>query len=121
MSAATDVFENMILKHFFIDKSKTYIGLHSADPTDAANQPEIAGGAYERKEAVWKDPENGRITLDIDLVWVNMPAVNVVAFSIWDAPTGGTMLVHQVLTAPKTVPAGEGFTLPKGNVTVTAD
>lgn len=120
MTAATDILENMILQKFFIDDGPTFIGLHSADPTDAANQPEIAGGGYVRKVAEWS-LDSGKITLTNDIVWVNLPAVNVVAFSIWNAETAGIMLVHQLLTAPKTVPAGEAFTLPKGNVTVTVD
>lgn len=119
MSAATDYLENDILQKYFIDQP-VFIALHSADPTDAMTQPEISGGAYARKPASFA-LDQGKITLTIDIVWVNLPAVNIVAFSIWTAETGGQALVRQLLTAPKTVPAGEAFTLPQGNITVSVD
>lgn len=125
MVAASNYFENKVLNLALVD-TQSYIALWTADPGDDVAQPtnsnakEVSGGGYVRRPAQFT-VQNGTATLNADVTWTNMPATSVGAIVIYDAPTGGNAIFHGPLVATKTVGAGDAFTLPAANVTITAD
>lgn len=121
MSKMSDYLEVELRKHIFRTGSFTkpsalYVSLHTADPTDAANGAEVSGGSYAR---VQRDPldanwtgassTNG-VTDNAAAITFPSPTANwgtITHFGIWDASSGGNLLVHGALTTPKTVNNGD--------------
>ena len=124
MVAATDFLENRILQTHLVDTTP-YLGLWTTDPGDSITMPqnnarEVTGGMYVRKAANFS-VSSGTATLQADITWSGMPATQVGAIVIYDAPTGGNAILHGPLVSTKTVGAGDAFSLPAANVTITCD
>ena len=121
MAKMSDYLEVELRKHIFRTGSFTkpsalYVALHTADPQDDASGAEVSGGSYAR---VQRDPldanwtaasaTNG-LTDNAAAITFPGPTANwgvVTHFSIWDASSGGNMLIHGALTIPKTVNNGD--------------
>lgn len=122
MSKMSDYLEVELRKHIFrtgsfTKPSELHISLHTADPTDDASGAEVSGGAYAR---VQLDPADANWTAAsaTDGVTDNASAITFPApsganwgvithFGIWDAASGGNLLIHGQLTTPKTVNDGD--------------
>mgnify|MGYP001605271628 CR=1 FL=1 len=121
MSKMSDYLEGQLRAHIFRTASFTkptalYVSLHTADPLDAATGAEVSGGAYARVsvpplDANWTAPDTtGGLTDNVAAITFPAPTANwgvVTHFAIWDAATVGNMLVHGVLTTPKTINNGD--------------
>lgn len=103
-----------------------YMALFTVDPNDAGGGTEVTGGSYARKDSsgLWGAAAAGSISNNADITFVQASGADwgtVTAAAIFDASSGGNMLVWFELTANKTVSDGDTFKFPSGNVTITSD
>lgn len=131
----SDYLEGKLIDHIFRTASFTKptvlaVALYTAAPTDAGGGTEVStsGTGYARQslnplDANWAAPSAG------NGVTSNTPVVNfgtasgswgtVTHFGIFDATSGGNLLVWGPLSASKTVTSGDGFQVPANQLTVT--
>lgn len=119
--------------------SNLYIGLHTADPTDAGTGAEVStsGTGYAR-QAIAASLNNfcgtqgtgtttassGTSGASSNNVAVNFSAATsgwgtVTHVGIWDASTGGNLLFYGSLTVSKTVTTGDPFVFSINALTIT--
>jgi hypothetical protein len=131
MAAMTDYLENKIIDWLlrgqsFTPPSTVYVGLFTAAPTDAGGGTEVSGGSYARVGvactlANWAGTQGAGSTTastgssgtTSNNVAITFPAPTanwgtVTAFGLFDAPTGGNLLIYGNLTTPKTINNGDG-------------
>lgn len=121
MSAASDYLEGQIRAHMFRTASFTKpavlaIALFTAIPGETGGGTEVTGGAYAR---VQRDPLDANWTAAslTDGLTDNAAALTyptptaswgvVTSFAIFDATTGGNMLVFGALASPRTINNGD--------------
>jgi len=98
-----------------------FVSLHTTDPTDAAiPSTEKSGGSYTRVAASFPTATTGVVSTDAD---VTFPAatttLGIVAYiGLWDAVSGGNMLLYTELDTSKTLDVGDIFKIQSGNLTV---
>lgn len=133
MSDMTDYLENKLIDHLFRGRAFTaptqlYVGLFTGAPSDAAGGTEVSssGTNYARatpganSDTAWKATQGGTPaaassgtggqTSNPNVITFNTPSGNwgsITHFAIFDAPTGGNMLIEKALTTPKTVNNGD--------------
>lgn len=130
MSALSDYLENELIDHIFRGRAFTapsalYVALFTAAPSDAGGGTEVTGGSYARVQydpgfANWLG--TGGETTDVDstgtggatenrnAVTFPAPTANwgvVTHIGIFDASSGGNLLLHGPLATPKTVNDGD--------------
>ena len=127
MSAASDYTENLALEYLLTTETNItrptawYIGLHTADVTDAGTGTEVSGNAYARKAAtftVTTDTASNGSTITFDAAsggdWGTITHIGV-----WDALSGGNLLFHGAVTTSKTIEDGDTFQISSGNLDIT--
>lgn len=139
MSAASNYTEanviNALLRGVaFPLPSHTYVGLHTADPTDAGgNEVSLTDWpAYARKQAEaggaigsgWSDPgaTSGQSKNANQLTFPGMDGlsnVTVTHWAVYDAVTGGNMLFYAPLQTSRTLQTGDVFVFDINSLTVT--
>lgn len=125
MSAASDYVENLALEWLLTSNSATrptawYIGLHTADPTDAGTGAEVSGGSYVRKAVaftVTNDTASNSATVTFDAATANWGTITHVG--VWDAESNGNLLFHGAVTTSKTIETGDTFQISSGNLDIT--
>jgi hypothetical protein len=105
----------------FTSPSVVYVGLYTADPTDAGSGTEVSGGAYARQSATFGAPSNGVSTTTADITFPQCTSTwgTVSHIGILDALTTGNLLYHTALDASKTIETGDLFKIASGSLTVT--
>lgn len=116
MSQFSDYAENEILNWILGKKALTqitaYVGLYSVAPTDAGGGTELSGSGYARAEITSKMPtasgSGGSVQNNalIEFPTASGNWATAVAFGIFDAPSGGNLLMHASLAANVTVSNG---------------
>lgn len=128
MSAMSDYLENKFLDHFLGTASTTspanvYVGLHTADPTDAGTGAEVSGFGYARQTIAFGAASSGTAS---NSSAVEFPAASggnwgtITHIGLWDASTGGNLLFHSALTTSKTIADGDIFKIAASGVDITA-
>ena len=126
MAAASNATETLVLKYTLTTDAVTrptawYIGLHTADVTDAGSGTEVTGNGYARTSVaftVTNDTATNSAT-------VTFPTASggswgtVSHLGIWSASTGGTLYYHGSLSASKSVADGDTFTIQASALTIT--
>lgn len=129
MAAMTDYLENKILDWLLRGQAYTppatsYIGLLTAAPSDSAAGTEVTGGSYARVAVTsnatnWNssDGDNDAASSGTDgttendvVVTFPAPTANwgsVTHFGIYDAASGGNLLIHAALSTAKTINNGD--------------
>lgn len=126
---ASDYLENAIIDHLF--RSRTfakpaalYVALFTAAPSDAGGGTEVAGGGYARvnlapADANWSATQGGVAgnssgtsgqTGNAAIITYPAPSGawgTVTHFGIFDALTGGNLLIWDALTTPRTIANGD--------------
>ena len=122
----TTYFGNRILDHMLRGQAYTppatvWVGLFTQMPT--ADQPgtEVSGGGYARQPAAFSAAVNREIVNSADLQFPTATADwgTVVGFGLFDAETGGNLLVFASLSTPKNVLTGDQPYFPAGELSVT--
>ena len=128
MSAMSDYLENKFLDHFLGTASTSapaavYIGLHTADPTDAGTGAEVSGFNYSRQSVSFGASSGGTASNDAA---VEFPAANggswgtITHIGIYDASSAGNLLFHSALTTSKTIADGDIFKVAVSGIDITA-
>lgn len=131
MAAASDYLENKILdlvlrNRSFSPPAALYVALHTASPGDSASPTnEVSGGSYARvqhgpSDTTWEATQGGTpaaassgtsgASQNAGTITFPAPTANwgtVTHWSLWDAATGGNMLIHGALAASKAVNNGD--------------
>ncbi len=133
MAGMSDYLENKILDQIFNATAYAfpgtlYIALYTAVPTDAGGGTEVAGGAYARVAVtanVTNFPAAGGGTIDnntaITFAVAAAPWGTVVAFGVFDALTGGNLLIWNLLIGSKTIALGDQVSFSIGQLVFNAD
>lgn len=131
MAAMTDYLESNLIDHVlrgatggtaFPQPANVYLALYpsATPPTDAGGGTELTGGSYARQVVTFKDPAGGGATENAGVInFTNMPAATVSHCAIFDALTGGNMLLHGALTTQRTTSAGDTLSFADGALDVT--
>jgi hypothetical protein len=128
MTAFTNYMENKVVDHLFrtttYTPSTSYIALFTAAPSDTGGGTEVTGGSYARVsvskgDAYWNGTHGTTIgnssgttgtTSNASNISFPAPTANwgtVTHFGVFDALTGGNLLIWSALTTPKTVNNGD--------------
>ena len=136
MSEASDYVENQILD-FYLNQgsgaggsitapSNIYLGLHTADPTDAGSGAEVSGNNYSRIEITDKfdnaSGTGGSLSSNANITGFTATGGDwgtITHIGIYDASTSGNLLFHTALDSSATVNNGDSFQISAGNLTVT--
>lgn len=136
MSAASNYTEDNIINALlrgvaFAQASTIYVGLHTSDPTDAGgNEVTLAAfPAYERLDAAkggaissgWTASSNGVSKNANQLIYPVHDGggdITVTHFALYDAATGGNMLVHAPLNTARTLSPGDVYVIDPQQLTV---
>lgn len=98
-----------------------YVGLHTADPTDAGTGTEVLGGSYARTAVTFGAPSDGVSTnsaaVEFPQATANWGTVSHIG--IWDASSSGNLLYHTALDTSKTIETGDIFKIASGSLSVT--
>lgn len=126
---ASDYLENKLIDHLFrsatfAKPAALYVALFTAAPGDAGGGTEVSGGAYARVnlpplDTNWKATQGGVSgvssgtggqTANATIVMFAAPTATwgtITHFGLFDAATGGNLLVWDALVAPRVVNAGD--------------
>ena len=127
MSAFSNYLENKILLHVLSNTAYTspttvYLGLHTADPTDAGTGTEVSGGSYARQSfasTISGNAASNTSAIEFPTATASWGTIGWVG--VWDNSTGGNLLFHGALTASKTIASGDVFRVPAGDLDITLD
>lgn len=144
MAALSDFLENKLIDHILRGQPYTapttvYVALFTAPPTDAAGGTEVSGGGYARVAiasslANWAGTQGaGTVTSSTGTsgttsnnAVITFPQSSaswgtIVGFGIFDALTGGNMLIFGGLTASVAVPSGVTASFAAGQLSFQID
>ena len=137
MTALTNYTENNIINHIFRTAAFTkpanlYIGLITAVTTpETGAVTEVTGGSYTRiarnpLDANWVDSANLNDGTTSNVATIQFPAATadwgtVTHFGIWDAATGGNLLIYASLTANRNITNGTTPSFGAGALTFQID
>jgi len=129
MGSFSDYTEDALLNHLFgkgdYVPPMIYVGLSASDPGDSgAGLSEPNGNGYARvetTEADWNVAAGG--LLDNAGTILLGPATGdwgtLTHFALFDAATGGHLLVHGALAQPKTIDSGDSARFASGELSIT--
>jgi hypothetical protein len=128
MAAMTDYFENVVINHILRNQAYTpvatiYVGLYTAAPSDTGGGTEVTGGAYARQSISLGAGSLGATdnTADITFPTASAGWGTVTHVGIFDASTGGNLLMYGALTASRVVNNGDIFKILAGNCDLSFD
>ena len=105
----------------FTSPSVVYVGLYTADPTDAGSGTEVSGGSYARQSVTFGAPSNGVSTNSAAVEFPQCTSTwgTVSHIGILDASTSGNLYYHTALDSSKLIETGDVFKIAIGNLSVT--
>lgn len=123
----TNSLETLVLQFAFTAGAVTrptvwYVGLFTAAPSDTGGGTEVAGGGYVR-QAVTLSVSGNLATNGAAVEWPTAGTDwgTITHIAVFDALTGGNMLVYATLTASKTLSTGDVLRIPAGDLDITLD
>lgn len=145
MAAFSDYLENKLVDWLFRGQAYTppatlYVGLYTANPTDAGGGTEVSGNAYARVAvtsslANWAGTQaaasttastgTSGTTSNNNAVTFPTPTPSgwgtVTGFGLFDASTAGNLLVWGALSVSKTINAGDTVTFAAASLSIQVD
>ena len=128
MAALTDYLEIKILDHVFGGTAYTapstlYVSLFTSATSDSGSGTEVSGNAYARKPMAFNAAAAGATT---NTSSVEFPTATgswgtITHVALYDAVTGGNMLIHSALTASKAIASGDVFRFNTSDYDITID
>lgn len=126
--ALSDYAENKLLDHVlgraaFSMPSTVYAALYTAAPTDAGGGTQVSGGAYARQAFSVNATSGGttKPTGDVQFPVATASWGTVVAVGIFDAASGGNLLMWATFAASKAIAAGDQLVIPANDLVFTLD
>lgn len=127
MSAMSDYLENKVLDHVLGTTSYTmpstvYIGLSTGSFADDNSGTELSGNAYARQSIAFDAAASGTTdnTAAVDFPVATGSWGTVSHYGLFDASSGGNLLIHGAFTASKTVDSGDVLRISAGELDITA-
>ena len=127
MSAMSDYLENEILDHIlgtgaYTMPSAVYVGLATATFADDNSGTELTGNGYTRVAATFNAAASGTADNDaaIEFSAATSSWGTVSHFGLFDASSGGNLLIHGAFTTAKTIASGDVLKIAAGDLDVTA-
>ena len=123
----SNTFETAVLNWALTNGAVTrptawYVGLYTSDPTDANTGTEVSGGGYARQAVTFTVAGNEATNSDvIEFDAATAPFGTVTHVAVLDALTGGNIITHGALSAPKAIGTGDIFRITAGDLDVTLD
>lgn len=118
----SNYLEVALLNHIFRAETYTppndiYLALYTAGPSDDGTGTEVAGGSYARQVCTYSSAvsPDGKISNDITLSFLNMPACTIVGTATCDSLTVGNVLTFDPLSVSRVVVAGENLSVVIGD------
>ena len=124
MSGLSNYLENKLLDHALRNTSYTpvatvYLALYVGSPTDAGT-----GGAEvaaTRQAITFGAASSGTVSNSSSISFTSMPAVTVTHIGVFDASTGGNLLLHGALSSSVGAGSGYTFTIAANDLDITLD
>lgn len=121
--SAFDGMENILLDHILnttaYSPGTITVHLTTTLSTDAAHGTEVTGGSYTAKTITFQAASGGTANNNV-VTWAGtMPACTVVGWYLTDSHGNNTL--WGTLDTPRTLLAGDTFTLAANQITITAD
>lgn len=130
MGSFSDYLEVEVLDHI-VGKTTyalptVWVGLSTADPLDDGTGNAEPGSNYARKStagADWNAAAAGAIDNANAITFVEATGSwgTVSHFTLWDAASGGNLLVHGSLSASKAIDSGDTASFAAGDLDITLD
>ena len=127
MSAMSDYLENKVLDHVLGTTSYTmpatvYIGLSTGSFADDNSGTELSGSGYARQSIAFDAAASGTTdnTSNVDFPAATGSWGTVSHYGLFDASSGGNLLVHGAFTVSKTVASGDILRIAAGELDITA-
>ena len=127
MSAMSDYLENKVLDHVLGTTSYTmpatvYIGLSTGSFADDNSGTELTGNGYARQSIAFDAAASGTTdnTSNVDFPAATGSWGTVSHYGLFDASTGGNLLIHGAFTTSKTVAIGDILRIAAGELDITA-
>lgn len=127
MSAMSDYLENKILDHVlgttaYTAPTTVYVGLATASFADDNSGTELTGNNYSRVSATFDAAASGTTdnSAAIEFAAATGTWGDVSHFALFDASSGGNMLIHGAFTTSKTIASGDVLKISTGDLDITA-
>jgi len=127
MSAMSNYLENEILDHIlgtgaYTMPSTIYIGLSTGSFGDDASGTELTGNGYTRKVMAFDAAIAGTAdnTSAVEFSAATASWGTVSHFGLFDAVSGGNLLIHGAFTAAKLIDTGDILKIAAGDLDITA-
>jgi hypothetical protein len=128
MAELSDYLENKLLDHVLRNVSYTspttvYVGLFTADPTDAGTGTEVSGGSYARQIVSVTTATGGIVTSSADITFPQATASwgTISHIGLLDALSSGNLLMHTALTTSRAIETGDVLKISTGSLTASLD
>lgn len=120
----TNTLETRVLEWALTTGSPTrptewHIGLFTAAPGETGGGTEVSGGAYAREAVTFTvsgDTASNNAAIEWPTATDNWGTITHIA--VFDAATGGNMLVYGELTLAKTITTGDVFRIPNADLDI---
>lgn len=127
MSAMSDYLENEILDHIlatgaYTAPSAVYVGLSTGSFADDNSGTELTGNNYSRVAATFSAAASGTTSNSaaIEFAAATGSWGTVSHFGIFDASSGGNLLIHGAFTTGKAIGSGDILKIAAGDLDITA-
>jgi len=128
MAEFTDYMENKIIDHMLRNQSYTppptiYLALFTSATNDAGGGTEVSGGSYARQAVTLAAAANGATYNSSDITFPQATANwgTITHCALFDASSGGNMLMHTALDESKTVNNGDTLKFNAGDLDISVD
>ena len=127
MSAMSDYLELKVLDHVLGTSAYTmpttvYIGLSTGSFADDNSGTELTGNGYARQSIAFDAAASGTTdnTSNVDFPTATGSWGTVSHYGLFDASSGGNLLIHGAFTVSKTVASGDILRIAAGELDITA-
>lgn len=127
MSAMSDYLENEILDHIlgtgaYTMPSAVYVGLATATLADDNSGTELTGNGYARVAATFNAASSGTAdnSAAIEFSAATASWGTVSHFGLFDASSGGNLLIHGAFTTAKLIDSGDILKISAGDLDISA-
>lgn len=122
----SNYLENKLVDHTlgttaYTKPTNVYLALYTSDPTDANTGTEVSGSGYARQLITWNAASSGSSTNNTAETFSASGGSwgTVTHIGIFDALTGGNLLLYANLTTSRPVNDGDSLLFAVGSITVT--
>lgn len=114
---SAELLDHVLTGAAYSSPANVYLGLFEVMPdADNAGATEVAGGSYARQAVPFDAASNGVSTNSAFVSYSSMPAVQIAGTGLYDAVTGGNLLMYGPFSSITNVSAGADFNIPVGDV-----